>query len=347
MRIGWGLARQPKAMEIRNSYTDIVTQALVAAAAGNSTPSPDGLGVVQAVSQLWAKCFAAATVTPAGAVDPAVLADIGYGLATTGEFVALLEFDEVGRPVLRQAASVEIAGDFRPESWRYLLSLPGPSVDTRRRAVADEVVHVRINATSAAPWAGRSPIQAAHLTGRLAALLERSIGDESGGPTGSLVTAPEGTGDVSKLSAALSALRGRLGLVESHAGGYGDKAAAPARDWKPERLGPAFTSAEVSLRESVCSEIASIYGISSVILGASSDGTAMRESLRRYLRVTIQPLAKVAAVELGRVLEQDVSFSFEDLRASDVTGAARAWRSLAGPEAVMDQQQAARLTGLE
>ena len=348
MRFGWGWTRQPAAVEHRSSsYTDVVASALLSAATGTATPSPDALGVVQACAQLWARCFAAATVLPAGAIDADVLAAIGYDIATKGEYLGLLEFDDDGRLVLRQAASAEIAGDFRPASWRYVLHMPGPSGDTRRRAVAAEVVHIRINATASQPWSGRSPIQAARETGRLAALLERSIGDESGSPTGAIVTAPEGSGDVSKLGQELSALRGKLGLVESHAGGFGDRAAAPANDWRPQRLGPTFSAAEVGMRGDVCAEIASIFGISSTILSASSDGTAQRESLRRFLRLTVQPLARIAAVELSRVLELDVDFSFEELRASDVAGAARAWRSLAGREASMDAKQAARLAGLE
>ena len=46
----------------------------------------------------------------------------------------------------------------------------------------------------ARPWDGLSPLQVAAQTGRLAAALEAALGDEAGGPRGTLITAPESTG---------------------------------------------------------------------------------------------------------------------------------------------------------
>ena len=44
--------------------------------------------------------------------------------------------------------------------------------------------------------------------------------------------------------------------------------------------------------------------------------------------------------------EPDLVLSFDGLFAADVQGRARAWRSLAGQEAALDPQIAARLVGL-
>lgn len=48
------------------------------------------------------------------------------------------------------------------------------------------------------------------------------------------------------------------------------------------------------------------------------DGAGMRESFRRFVLTTLQPIGNLIAAEASRKLERDVSVSFERLRGADV-----------------------------
>ena len=61
----------------------------------------------------------------------------------------------------------------------------------------------------------------------------------------------------------------------------------------------------------------------------------------------VQPLASLVQAELADKLDTpDLRLDFASLAASDVHGRARAWRSLVGRDAVMDEREARRLVGL-
>ena len=73
-------------------------------------------------------------------------------------------------------------------------------------------------------------------------------------------------------------------------------------------------------------DIFGVYGIPSSIHGT---GGSARESYRQFLGSTIAPLAKLVSEEVGAKLDTPgLSFTFDDLRAADITGRARAYKSL-------------------
>ena len=183
-------------------------------------------------------------------------------------------------------------------------------------------------------------------TGRLLARLERGIADEAGTPTGQLQPLPEGATDPdNELRDAINALRGSVALPESVASGWGDKAAAPHRDWNPKRLGAQFTAPQVALRDHVESCVLGLYGIHPAIVAANSDGTAQREAWRRFTVGTVEPVALVVGAELSRAFGETVTLTFGRLHANDITGRARAYRSMV--DAQMPVADARRLAGLE
>lgn len=145
--------------------------------------------------------------------------------------------------------------------------------------------------------------------------------DESAGPRGNLVTVPEGNGgDVPEgekdlftpLRADLTKLRGSVVLLETTAGGFGDKHVRPDRDCRPERLGanPPMSLAEI--RAGVERAVLSACGIPPS-LAVDADSTAQRESFRRFLRATIQPVGELIAAELSEKLEEDITLDFSRL----------------------------------
>lgn len=328
------------------SYSTVVQDAILALAEGKGAASPYSTAAVESCAGLWARSFAQAIVTPRGSLEAATLYDVGRDLALSGEFVALFEVGS-GGPVFTRPSSHTVRGGPNPESWLYDLWLSGPSSTERVQVPRDRVVHVRINSDSSTPWQGRSPISAARATGRLLSELESALADEGSVPVGRVVASPEGAGKVGALQKRLNVLRGKLALVETTSGGYGDKGAAPNRDWVAERIGPDFTAAEVDLRKLVEASVCGVFGVHPGLLSGNLDGTAMRESYRRYQRSTLEGLAAIAAAEFGRVFDDEVFLNFARLKASDTQGQARAFRSLAGKEATIEAERALRLSGIE
>ena len=115
----------------------------------------------------------------------------------------------------------------------------------------------------------------------------------------------------------------------------------------PRRLGAAPPDSLIALREAVTVTIASACGVPPVLVLDGGDGTARREAFRQFLHGSIQPVARLVAQELTEKLEQPVRLSFAALHAADVTGRARAWRSLVGAEGKMPDADARRLCGLD
>ena len=131
---------------------------------------------------------------------------------------------------------------------------------------------------------------------------------------------------------------------ETVAAGYGEgRAAAPAEDWKLRRIGANPPDALPTLREQVEATILSACGIPPDLARA---GGRTRESYRQWLHGSIEPLAGLVAAELRAKLGAPVSLSFGRLEAGDITGKARAWRSLVGKDATMPDADARRLIGL-
>ena len=66
-------------------------------------------------------------------------------------------------------------------------------------------------------------------------------------------------------------------------------------------------------------------GVDPVLAGlVKGDGTLAREAYRRFERLTLQPLARIAEAELAVKLDApDLALSFDSLRASDFAGVAR------------------------
>ena len=334
-------------VEHRESATDAIVSALIAQAGGSSVPpSVEALGAVEAAAGLWSRAFASASVEPStpvtNALTPSVLASIGRGLAVRGEVLFVLDVDD--GVSLTQASSWKVSGGTRPGSWRYALELPLPSGGVVKRSLpAEAVIHLRYATRPGKPWVGVSPLGMASETQALATWIERRLAEETSTSTSYVLPLPEG-GDVDALKTDNKAGRGRLHIVDTTAGGWGEgTASAPRQDWGTKRLGANPPESLGKLRSDVKNDIFGVYGIPSSIHGT---GGSARESYRQFLSSTIQPLAKLAVEELSDKLNTPtLAFGFGELRAADITGRARAYASLVG--AGMDTTKAASITGLE
>ena len=136
-------------------------------------------------------------------------------------------------------------------------------------------------------------------------------------------------------------------LPETVAGGWGDKEAAPRKDFQPARLGADPPMGLVTLRQHVESSVLACFGIGAPLGPAGvTDGTAAREAARRLRTLTIQPLAAVIGEELSRVLERSVTLDYgRPSGMADLAARARAVGALA--KAGVELPDALLLTGWE
>ena len=341
----------------RHNYTSLHTAAAEAYAEHGLHGAM--VGAVEIAAAMFARAFAGASVVPAGArtaaLTPAVLGTIARRMIAGGESVHVIDVDG-GAVRLSEASSWNVTGDADPATWRYQVSTTGPSTTTTRWVPADQVVHVRYATSHAEPWRGLPPIVLAGSTGKLAANLERALRDEAGGPTGTVIPLPQDAGSESSddddgdvfstLKRQINTLRGRVGLVETTAAGYGDgRAAAPAQDWQPRRLGADPPATLPELRRAVEESVLSCCGVPPGL--ARAEGGESRESYRRWYAASVLPLAALVQSELRHKLDApDLRLDFASLAAADVHGRARAWRSLVGREATMSDADARAIVGL-
>ena len=350
------VAAEPSIEKRASNYTDTLVSALIARAGGSQAVAT-AQGAVEVASGLWARCFAAATVTPASALTSPLGASWRAGaareLCRRGECCYLIVVND-GMVELLPAVEWDVRGSTPSESeWFYSLTLAGPDGTVTRTVPGAAVVHIRYAVMPGAPWAGLSALKFASETGALGANLERHLADEAGGPVGALIPVPRqdaGEDDddadddtLALLQNDIGKLRGKPALVETTAAAWGEgKINAPVTDWRSQRVGASPPPPLISLREGVQASVLAIHGIPPGLL--SGRGASSRESLRLFFRTTIIPLARIIEGELRRKLSPGISFQFADLAAADVTGAARAFGTLTKGGLPVDE--AKRLSGL-
>lgn len=352
MRLPWKRTenRQQEPVTGSGGYTDAIVQAILSAAAGGDTlASPLVTSALEGCASIYAAAFASARIRGAGRmVRPATMAAIARDLVRHGDSVWLIHSDESRRPPrLLHADSWDVQGSFDPMRWRYQVSIAAPNGRAyARRVPAEQVVHAMYAHDRNQPWLGVAPLQWASATGRLLAIVERVLSDESSGTRGYLLPIPAGGGDdeVDALKADLAALAGRTSLVETTSGGWGTgRADAPTSDWMPKRIGPNYPAQVVGLRMDVQNAVAVACGVPLGLVGGG-DASALRESWRLFLHGSVAPLARLVTDELSMKLDREVTADFTELYAADVQGRARAFQSMTGGG--MDAARAAELSGL-
>ena len=333
-------------------YEASLLAAFEANAAGGSAATVGATAALEAASGLVARCLASAAVEGpdnlAAAVTAPVLAQTGRSLIRAGESVHAIRVDpETGAVRLAVAGHVDVYGGPDPATWTYRLSEYGPSGTGHRLVDGAGVVHCRYLVDPVRPWCGVGPLQAARIAGRLSAEVGNALADGESGPRGNLLPLPVDGDDptVTELKADIRTLRGRLAFVEStqtmHAGAPGS---APRGDWKTERIGASPPAGEVTLLERSFVEVLAACGVPPALFGAGGDGTGQRESFRRFLHATLQPLAALVSDELSAKMGAPLALNLDRLFAADLAGRARAFQSMTG--AGMDPGKAAALAGL-
>ena len=339
----WPWAKADKRQS--TSYTDAVTTAIFNASTGNAAnQTAAASAVLEACAGIISRCFLVADIRGAiSTITGRMLADVARDLIRRGESLYILRMiDDVLTVV--PSASWDITGGVGRETWRYGCEMAAPGGTQSTSVPSDAVLHFQYAIDPARPWVGLGPIQLGSQTSVVLGNLEQSMGYEAGGNTGRLLPVP-GTeqSEVDALKDDLRGMRGRIHLVEAGDWGHG-RESRPRDDWETHRVGPEFTTAEVSAVEGAARMVAGSCGVPIELLFPGVGQAAQREGWRRLLHGTVQPLARLMSMELSAKLETEVSMSFEQLFASDLSGRARAFQSMVGVG--MEVERAARLAGL-
>ncbi len=336
------------------SYTDALVTALLRQAQGrNHKPAlVSATGALEACAGKIGLAFAGAEIKGReiiiNSLAPDLMAMIGRALIRRGEIVLLID-TESGNLRLTPAMSHSIAGGPNPDTWEYDVSLPGPSETATYSVSAARVVHLMYARDPETPWRGIGPIGVAALAGELSAETVSALADESGGPRGSFMPLPKDGDDptIENLKSDMRTAGGKMLAVESTAywngGGTAPSGGTASSDWQQKRFGANPPAGLVNVAELATREIYAACGLSSALFGGS-DAPGTREAWRLALFGTIAPLGRIVETELRRKLDDDVSLSWDELRASDLSGRARAFQSMVGGG--MDVDKAAALAGL-
>lgn len=283
-------------------------------------------GTVSSCVSLWQNSLSLAKVTGTELLDPFALALAGRSLALRGEFVALIDGDQLV-PVsdwdTRTRNSVPIA---------YRLSIPEAGGGRTMTALAGEVLHFRINVDPAAPWLGVSPLRTSSLSAGMLHSVETALSDAyEQMPFGSQVVpmpeAPET--DNTSLARSFKGQRGRVllreSVVVSAAGGP-----APAQDWKPSDLTPALEKAvPIQTLTAARESIAMAYGVLPALLNNQTTGPLVREAQRHLVQFTLQPVSEIIATECSEKLGGAVAVdALTGTQAFDTGAAARSFQML-------------------
>ena len=322
MRLPW----KKQAPEKRN-YSDAILGALETAAATKAA-NVGATAAIEAVAGLLSRTLAGAEVDAppwaVRAINPTWIAMVCRQLIRDGEHLSLIRMDRNGELMLLPAGHWWFTGGPVEADWTANVSVYGPSGSRTYQAGRDEIAFFQWARLPIEPHRGRSPGGLASLAAKAAAEVEKSLADEAGGPVAQLLPLPEGVnGDtLTELRGDISRARGKALLLESTAGGWGDRAGAPQRDWMQARLGPNPPAPMVALADAVFSRMVAAAG-ASVSLFTDADGTAQREAVRRFHMTTVLPVAGMIARELSDRLETEIGFTL-DTYALDIQARAAA-----------------------
>ena len=346
MKLPWTRETQ---LETRSTddtdYGDALLAAIVRQAQGNTGAVKSRIGAVAAAAGWWARAFASADLTPgivADAFGPGLRGYTGRQLILKGE--ALFILDGVGGLTLTPAASWDVLGGPNPASWVYKATINGPTQSTVMSVPAGRVLHLMYQRSESQPWRGVGPLSDCAETHALAQTLETRLREEIGGPVGQAVPIPDST-QGGGLEKDVNTMRGEVRLTPSTAGGWqtGNQA-APRTDWRSLRIGAEPPETLRGLRMDSERTILAACGVPGGLVG-QSDGTTLREQLRQFLHIGVQPTADILADTIRAAFDLDAfAFDFAGLMASDLAGRARAFKQLV--EAGRPLEEAARLTNL-
>ena len=346
--------REPEQRSTAQGYTASLTAALQAGAEGGvSDTAPLATAALEAASGLYARCMASAVVTGADdvadALTPPVLALIARNLIRRGEDHHRI-YVRRGKVVLMPCGFTYAHGDGPdPTAWTYAATLYGPTDSRHEWVPAASMLHCRYSVDASRPWLGVPPWSWAASTSQAIAALDRFVAREASAPHGSLLGMPESPqidedGDVRPLDAFRGDLYKAKGgtLITEYSGNSDPEAPTGQRGSRLEHLRFGMQRETVdALRTAIGRDVLAACGVPPSLLVPNSDGTAQRESYRRFLHTALRPMARLVESELRLKLDApDLTLDMGDLHAADSEARSRSFRNFV--RAGVDPRDAAR-----
>lgn len=330
----WPFDRKETDAPEQRNYTAAVTE-LTSGASTTGQESP--IAMVLAAGYVL-RAFASATVSGASATlfDEERAANMAYELLTNGETIW-----HVRNGVLNhvQSYSVLSNGSYQVSGAQAL----GADL-TQATVRPGDILHARY-VKNYRDLRGRSLTALAPNVVDTVVKLEKSFSAEMNAPTGYVLPIPtDGDDDtVTQLKEDLAALQGRILLMKTSTGGWdAGRTNAPRKEYELQRIGADIPDGNVALYKTLNEFLFAMLGIPNDLVNAQN-AAGQREAWRRFLHSTVQPMAKIISAAAARI-NLTVTFDFEGLFASDITGRARAFNSLV--QGGMDVEQAATVTGI-
>ena len=311
----WPWSRKPETFA---SYTDSFVNALLDAAGGQVVDAGT-TAQVEFAAGLWQRTVSSAEVEPShlgSLLTPEVLGSIARGLVLRGQVVSVIED---GGLVL--ASGVEVTGGPTPSSWRFKVTLDGPTRSQTMTLGYDDVLLFQWSTDPRRLWAGIGPLQRASVSAALLARLEGRMSEEASAISGHLLSVPDTEpAAVSRLQEDLRTLKGRTAFVRTSKNWGSEEGKASAGvpgEYVQRRLGAMVPDGNIHLREAAGMDLVSSCGVPGALFRSDADGTASRAATGRFLDFSVGPVADGMAAEFTRKLGLPVTLGFEHLKRAD------------------------------
>ena len=332
------------------SYTDALVAALIRQVRGQTAGATltSETGALESAAGLVGRAFMAAGVEGdpmyAAALTPQVMELIGRALVRRGD--AVFYIDTSNGLTLLPAQTHSIDGGPMPSSWVYDITLAGPGeLRTMRPVRAEGVLHFRVNADVETPWRGHAPLAVASGIGDLLSEVNTYLREESSKPRGAFLSSPKDGEDptIDALKDDVRTAAGTLLFVETMVQQW-EKGGPPVmKEWEAKNFGPTMGAGMVEAAALARSEALAVLGLNEAIF-SGADSAALRESWRLALFGLIAPLGQLVQSEIKAKLDPSVGLTWTELRASDLSGRARAFGSLV--KAGLPMERAAAEAGI-
>ena len=350
---------QPEQRSTAVGYTASLTAALQAGAEGGvSDTAPLATAALESAASLYARCMGAAVVTGAddvaGALTPPCLALIARNLIRRGEDHHRI-YVRGGRLVLEPVGFAYAHGNGPdPMRWTYNATLYGPPDSRHEWVPAASMLHCRYSVDASRPWLGVPPWSWAAATSQAIAALDRMVANEASAPHGSLLGMPESPqidedGDVRPLDAFRGDLYKAKGgtLITEYSGNADPEAPTGQRGSRIEHLRFGMMREKVdALRTATGRDVLTACGVPPSLMVPNSDGTAQRESYRRFLHTGLRPMARLMESELRMKLDAPgLRLDMGELHAADSEARSRSFANFI--KAGVHPEDAARAASVE
>lgn len=307
------------------------------------TGSTTGLAIVEAAASLYSKTLSSAEIEAPPCVSRDLLAYIGRELIRIGETAHLIEVDNTGQICLIRAQSWDVLGNDNPESWRYRLTLRGPTSSRTVLVPASRVIHQRWAEDHEAPWRGLSPLQLAELDAATAWHTTVAAGVTASGPAGNIINmqlppkanlSPADAVDLAEnYNQKFEGMDGQSHFMITNEAPVAEVA----------ELHGILDQGLVSYAESRELKLLAAMGLPASLMTAANSA-AQREAYRHFIHASLKPLSQLLAAELEAKLEQPVRFTFPQLAEAELTNKGRAFSQLV--RGGMSVNHAAQICGI-